>query len=134
MTQTRGSGVIPLNGFLTRSTGRSSPWNDIDHEPKAFRRYVDASGAQTVMIGNGLGRRTAAGLRVPFVTYLYAAVPEMPRQDRLDYGGTQKRGIGPFQFRNLFRATAGMQPSDPGGIQSRAIMGDNIINPMTSLS
>lgn len=121
-----------LNGFLRSVPNRHAPTTDRDYSPREFRRYVDASGAQQVMLNNGMRNRIATGLRVPFVSYLYAAEPRIPGQMRDDYGGKHKRGIGPLQYRNAFREGPGSQPMDPGGTQSRQMMGDYLYNPMTS--
>lgn len=122
--------VGTLNGYLTRARNRANPTTDIDHSPIEFRRFVNASGAQDVQLNNGLFRRRASGLRIPFVSYQYAATPQIPGQMRDDYGGKHKHGIGPIEFSKVWQSGPGSQPQDAGGV--RQMMGDYLYNPMTS--
>lgn len=119
-----------LNGYLTRSRNRANPSTDIDHSPIEFRHYVNASGFHDVQLNNGLNRRIGTGLRVPFVNYLYAAVPQIPGQRRDNWGGQHKHGIGPIQYQNVWQQGPGSQPQDQGG--TRQMMGDYMFNPGTS--
>lgn len=120
-----------LNGYLTRARNRANPTTDIDHTPREFRRFVDASGAQSVQINNGLRRRIGQGLRLPiaYVNYLYASTPIIPGQRRDDYGGKHKKGMDPFTYQSLWDAGPGSQPMHPGGV--RQIAGE-LNNPGTS--
>lgn len=119
-----------LNGYLTRAPNRANPSTDKDHSPIEFRRYVNASGFSDVQLNNGLNRRIGSGLRVPFVSYLYAAVPQIPGQRRDNWGGYHKHGIGPIQYQNTWQAGPGSQPQDQGG--TRQMLGDYFYNPGTS--
>ena len=121
-----------LNGYLTRARNRANPTTDVDHTPREFRRYVDASGAQSVQINNGLSRRIGQGLRMPiaYVGQWYAAVPIIPGQRRDDYSGKHKKGMDPLSYQSLWNAGPGSQPMHPGGV--RQIGGDQLQNPGTS--
>lgn len=118
-----------LNGFLTRAANRRNPSSDKDHAPHEFQRNVNASGFADVQLLNGLQRRMASGLRVPFVNYLYASVPQIPGQRRDNWGGQHAHGIGPIQYQNVWNAGPGSQPQDQGG--TRQMMGDYFYNPGT---
>jgi hypothetical protein len=120
-----------LNGYLTRARNRANPSTDIDHSPREFRRYVDASGAQSVQISNGLRRRIGQGLRLPiaYVNYLYASTPIIPGQRRDDYGGKHKKGMDPLSFQSVWDAGPGSQPMHPGGVRQ---IGGELQNPGTS--
>lgn len=129
----KGSAYYPMqvyNGYLTRKQDRLSPETDVDHSGREFRRFVNASGAQDVQIYNGLGRRTAMGFRIPWVTYLYAANVRIPGQMRDDYGGKVNVGPGPLEFQQIYQQSAGSQPQAPGG--NRQISGQYLANPGTS--
>ena len=117
-----------LNGYLREGVRKPPP--DLDTSPIEFRRFVNASGAQDVQLNNGLNRRIGSGLRVPFVSYLYAIVPSIPGQMRDDYGGKHKHGIGPLEYQNLVKNGPGSQPTNPGGV--RQMMGNQFFNPGTS--
>ena len=119
-----------LNGYLTANPRIHAPDTTTDHSPVEFRRFVNASGAQDVQIWNGKQRRTGSGLRVPFVSYLYASVPQIPGQQRDNYGGFHKHGMGPQQYNRVWQAGPGSQPQDSGGV--RQMMGDYLQNPGTS--
>lgn len=121
------------NGYLTSAPNRQAPSTDIDHSPREFRRFVNASGAQDMQLNNGLQKAAAMGRRIPWVSYLYAAQPRIPGQMRDDYGGqvTQlNTGPGPLEYQGIFQSGPGAQPQAPGG--SRQIAGDFIYNPGTS--
>jgi hypothetical protein len=130
-----GSAQFPmgvLNGYLTRAPNRANPTTDKDHAPREFRRFVDASGFQSVQISNALRRRIGQGLRAPiaYVNYLYATTPVIPGQRRDDYSGKHKKGMDPLSYQSLWDAGPGSQPMHPGGV--RQIAGDNLQNPGTS--
>jgi hypothetical protein len=120
-----------MNGYLTAASNRHNPSTDIDLSPREFRRFVEASGAQNVQLNNGLYRGNGSGRRITFVNYLYAAGSRIPGQDRDNYGGYVKNGIGPLEYQNLFRQGPGSQPQSPGGV--RQILGGSVFNPGTSL-
>lgn len=120
-----------LNGFLTRAPNRANPSTDLDHAPRDFRRYVNASGYADVQQWNGLRNKIGAGKRIPYISYLYAANARIPGQMRDNYGGFHKHGIGPLQYANIFRAGPGSQPQDQGGV--RQFAGDFLNNPGTML-
>lgn len=124
--------MVVLNGYLTSAPNRANPSTDIDHAPREFRRFVNASGAQDVQISNGLWRKTGFGRRkaIDYVTWIYAASPRIPGQQRDDFGGKHKRGIDPLSYRQLFEEGPGSQPVNPGG--PGKIAGDMIWNPGTS--
>jgi len=132
----KGSNQFPmavLNGYLTRARNRANPTTDIDHAPREFRRVVDASGAQSVQISNGLFRRIGQGLKLPLVygaNMTFGMHPVIPGQRRDDYGGKHKRGIDPLSYQSMWDAGPGSQPMHPGGV--RQIAGDSLINPGTS--
>src|SRR5262249_21340912 len=116
-----------VNGFLTRSPRRANPSTDIDHYPREFRRFVNASGAQDVQINNGLFRKTGFGRRLPiaYANYLYASTPRIPGQHRRDLSGNHKKGIDPLSYRRLWQQGPGSQPANPGGPGKLA---SNIVN------
>lgn len=118
------------NGYLTSAANRHAPTTDKDNSPIEFRNYVNASGAQDVQINNGLQRRIASGLRLPYVSFLYASVPIVPGQQRDNYGGFHKHGIGPLEFQNIWNQGPGSQPQAPGG--TRQMAGIYLHNPGTS--
>jgi len=121
-----------LNGFLTRARNRANPTTDIDHAPREFRRFVNASGAQDVQISNGLWRSTGFGKRQPisYVALYYAALPRIPGQMRDDVSGKHKRGIDPLSYQKLVDNGPGAQPANPGG--PGRIGSDQFYNPGTS--
>ena len=121
-----------LNGYLRSATNRRNSSADRDHSPIEFRRVVDASGAQSVQISNGLYRRTGQGLRFPIVygANTFGMHPVIPGQRRDDYGGKHKKGIDPLSYQSLFDNGPGAQPMHPGGV--RQIAGDSMYNPGTS--
>lgn len=122
-----------LNGYVTRSRNRRAPENDIDHTPREFRRFVDASGIQSVQISNGLYRRIGQGLKLPLIyaaTMTFGMHPVIPGQRRDDYGGKHKKGIDPLSYQSMWDSGPGSQPMHPGGV--RQIAGDSIMNPGTS--
>lgn len=118
------------NGLVTSAPNRQAPSSDRDHTPREFERFVNASGAHDVQLFNGLQRYNGMGFRMPFVDYLYAAYAVIPGQMRDNYGGNVKAGIGPLEYQNLFRQTAGSQPQAPGGV--RQFAADMLYNPGTS--
>jgi hypothetical protein len=121
-----------LNGYLTRSRNRSAPSTDIDHTPREFRRYVDASGAQSVQINNGLRRRIGQGTFAPLIYAINlqrASTPVIPGQRRDDYSGKHKKGMDPLSYQSVWNAGPGSQPMHPGGV--RQIAGE-LQNPGTS--
>lgn len=124
--------MVVLNGYLTRSRHRDIPTTDVDHSPREFRRFVNASGSQDVQISNGLYRKTGFGRRFPiaFVNYLYASNPRIPGQMRDDYSGKHKRGIDPLSFQSLWQDGPGSQPAHPGG--PGKIAAESFYNPGTS--
>ena len=120
-----------MNGFLTAKPDRHAPTTDVDLSPREFRRFVEASGAQNIQISNALFRHTGMGRRIKFVNYLYAAGSVIPGQQRDNYSGYVKNGIGPFDWQKIYQQGPGSQPQTPGGV--RQIAGDSIFNPGTSL-
>jgi hypothetical protein len=119
-----------LNGYLTAAPNIHAPTTTQDHSPVEFRRYVNASGAQDVQIWNGLQRRTGSGLRIPFISYLYASVPQIPGQMRDNYGGFHKHGIDPGSYNRAWQNGPGSQSQTAGGV--RQMSGDYLQNPGTS--
>jgi len=118
----------PLNGYLTRASNRANPTTDKDHSPRLFPQYNGTGGQFDVQLNNGLRRRIGTGLRLP-VSYLYAAVPRVPGQQRDNQGGFHKHGIDPLSYQTLFDNGPGAQPANPGG--PRKIAGDTFYNPGT---
>lgn len=122
-----------INGYLTADPRRHAPTTDLDHSVRDFRRYVNV-GARDVQLNNGLSRRIGQGLMKPLAftggDYLTAAVPRIPGQQRDNYGGFHKHGMGPLEYASAFQAGPGSQPVHPGGV--RQIASDAVINPGTS--
>jgi hypothetical protein len=109
-----------LNGFLTDKPNRRAPSTDINHAPRDFRRYVDASGFEHVQLDNALHRKIATGLFSPAMlqqaNYLTAIVPIIPGQDRQGgHGGFHQKGIDPQSYAALWQSGPGSQPVNPGG-------------------
>jgi hypothetical protein len=110
---------------------------DIDHTPRQFRRYVDASGKLTMLIGNGMGRGQLRGIinqpGIPIVWLLpNGPFPLIPGQTRGDVAGFHTRGPAPANIQNMMDNTAGSQPQNPGGPGTVALgKGGSLINPMS---
>ena len=121
------------NGLERRNPRRQAPQSDMDGTPRQFRRFVNASGAQEVQIGNGLRDKIATGhiTGMPGEGYLYAVVPQMPgyRRTGNNAGGFHKRGPDPLSVFALYQAGPGSQPANPGG--PGVITGSSFSNPMT---
>jgi hypothetical protein len=124
--------VAIQNGYLTSKPDRAAPQTDVDHAPREFRRYVDASGFSHVQANNGLWSRRGSGLMGPiaYVDFLAQSVPTIPGQNRDNYGGFHKaRGIDPQSYQQLWNNGPGAQPVNPGG--PGKIAADYFINPGT---
>lgn len=119
------------NGGLVRKANRQAPTCDADILPHQFRRYVDASGVQSVQLVNGLQGNIATGLRIPYhgTGYLFAAAPRIPGQTRGDVAGFHRRGPSPLNWESMWQNGPGSQPANPGG--PGRIAGPQFYNPMT---
>lgn len=122
--------IGPLNGYLQANPVIHAPTTTTDFSPRLFQRYNIAAGQFEVQLDNGLHRKIGTGLRLPQVTYLYAANPRIPGQMRDNYGGFHKRGIDPQSYNNLVQNGPGAQPSNPGGPGKMA--GNYLYNPGTT--
>lgn len=121
------------NGLEQRNRNRQAPESDMDYTPRQFRRFVGASGAQEVQIGNGLRDHIASGKIHNYAGegYLYAVVPQMPGYRRVgqNAGGFHKRGPDPLSVFSMYQSGPGSQPANPGG--PGKIAAPSYVNPMT---
>lgn len=124
----------PMQGYnagLRRKLNRQAPESDVDILPHQLRNFVDASGAQSVQIINGLQNRIAAGVRMTQygAGYLFMAAPRIPGQTRGDVSGFHTRGPSPLQVQTLWEQGPGSQPDNPGG--PGRIAAPRFVNPMS---
>lgn len=108
--------------------------SDYDFTQRMFRRYVDASGAQSVQFPNGFEHSKWQGRRIPYrgTGWYWAAMPIVPGQTRGMYGGFYPREPSTSQLEKVVQATAGSQPLTPAGTNGPGgIVGDTLDNPMT---
>jgi hypothetical protein len=126
-----GVAMMSLNGLVVRKPDRQSPTCDYDLTPRQLRRYVNASGAQDVQIGNGLRSGVGSGKVMGYQGegWLNLAQPIIPGQTRGDVGGFHPRGPSPYNFSNVWQAGPGSQPANPGG--PGRIAAPTFINPMS---
>lgn len=122
-----------LNGLVIAKPNRRNPTSDFDLTPRQFRRFVGASGAQEVQIGNGMRSRTLTGIimNYPGEGFLNVIQPQMPgyRKTGQNAGGFHKRGPDPLSIFAMYQNGPGSQPANPGG--PGRIIGQNFSNPMT---
>jgi hypothetical protein len=122
--------MVLINGYLTAG-GQHAPETAVDHSPREFQHYIDASGFTHVQLNNGLQRRTAAGLMGPiaYQDYLAQQYAYSPGAQRDNYGGFHKHGMDPLSYAALVAAGPGAQPANPGG--PRKIAASYFVNPGT---
>jgi hypothetical protein len=110
---------------------------DLDHTPRQFRRYVDASGKVQMQIRNGLWNGVGRGIvNLPGIPIAWVLpngpFPVIPGQMRGDAGGFHTRGPSPYNIQNMMQNTAGSQPDNPGGPGIIAIAANGMLsNPMS---
>ena len=123
--------VQSYNNSLVRKRNRQAPTTDVDTLPHAFRRVVNASGAQDVQLINGLQNGIAAGWRIPYrgAGWLFMAAPRIPGQQRGDVAGFHRRGPSPLNWQQVWEKGPGSQPDNPGG--PGRIAAARFVNPMT---
>lgn len=123
------------NGLITPRPHRIVGDGEATWEPRQFRRFV-STGAADVQIKNPIdhGKR-GFGVRIPWITYLYAANSRMmigaTRNSNSGWLPKVSRQIDPLTWRNkIWNGGPGSQPSNPG--QPGAVAATHLINPMTS--
>jgi hypothetical protein len=107
---------------------------DYDFTQRQFRRYVDASGAQSVQLPSGLDSNRFRGYRYGYrgAGWYFAMVPRIPGQTRGNYGGFVPHPPSAQQLQTIVQQTAGQQPTNPAGFYGPGgIAGDTFFNPMT---
>lgn len=121
--------MMRLDGLVVPKRNRQSPTSDVDLTPRQFRRYINASGLQDVLLKNGVGQITMKRITYHGSGYLFAAAPIIPGQQRGDVGGFHKRGPAPGNVQQLWEDGPGAQPRNPGG--PGKIAAPTYRNPMT---
>lgn len=126
--------VSPMKSYnngLVPKLNRQAPSADADILPHQLRRFVDASGVQSVQIINGMQNGILSGLRIPYrgAGWLFMAAPIIPGQTRGDVAGFHKRGPSPLNYQQFWQQGPGSQPDNPGG--PGRIAAPTFVNPMT---
>jgi hypothetical protein len=123
---------VPVRNYRNMSSNPaaqqySRAWND--YTPINFRRYVDASGVQSIQLRNPVAHTTRRRLTYHAAGYLFAQMPSIPGQMRDNAGGFHSRGIDPLSYQAMWDNGPGSQPANPGG--PARIASPQFINPMS---
>lgn len=121
--------MVDLNGQPNIFPGPYA--RDYDHTPIIFNRFGTRWG--DIQLKNGLANGAAQGkiFGYPGEGWFDVVVPQIPGQSR-QYGGRLPgnyvaKGGSPSQWQNYVNATAGAQPSYPGG--PGQVLGSQLYNP-----